>query len=52
MSFLHVAGPRVAGKNHADQTFVYRDRVTNFKLRFIPAARDRSMWRLLQLLPL
>jgi hypothetical protein len=39
-----VAGSRVAGKNHADQTFFHRDRITDFELRFVPAARDRSMW--------
>ena len=39
-----VTGTRVAGKNHADETFFYRDRIADFQLRFIPAARDPSMW--------
>ena len=43
-----VARPRVAGKNHADKTFD-RDRVTDFELRFVTAARDSSMWCLIQL---
>jgi hypothetical protein len=34
-----VTGPRVAGKNHADKTFD-RDGVTDFELRFVPAASD------------
>jgi len=44
-----VAGPRVAGKDHADQTFFKRDLGSDFELRFVPAARDRSMWCLLHL---
>ena len=44
-----VTGPRVAGKNHADKTFFHRDRVTDFELRFVPAACDSSMWCLFQL---
>jgi hypothetical protein len=43
-----VARPRVAGKNHAHQAFFYRDRFTDFELRFVPAARDSSMWCLFQ----
>jgi hypothetical protein len=39
-----ITGPRVAGKNHADQTFIYRDRSSDFEPRFFKAARDRSMW--------
>src|SRR5262249_8966071 len=30
----------VASKDHADQTLFYRHRVTDFELRFVPAARD------------
>jgi hypothetical protein len=45
----HVTGPRVAGKNHADKTFFNRNRVTDFELRFVPAACDGSMWCLLHL---
>ena len=41
-----VAGPRVASKTHADETFFCRVRVADFGLRFVPAARDRSMWSL------
>jgi hypothetical protein len=44
-----IAGPCVPGKNHAHQTFFYRDRFTDFELRFVPAARDSSMWCLLHL---
>jgi len=44
-----VTGPRVAGKNHADKTFFHRDLVTDFELRFVPAACDSSMWCLFQL---
>ena len=44
-----VPRPRVAGKNHAHQAFFYRDRFTDFELRFVPAARDSSMWCLFQL---
>ena len=47
--FPRVIGPRVAGKNHADKTLFQRDPVTNFELRFVPAACDRSMWGLLHL---
>jgi hypothetical protein len=36
-----VTGSRVAGKNHTDKIFFRRDRVTNFKLRFAPAAWDK-----------
>ena len=42
-----VTGQRVAGKNHADQTFFHRNRVTDFELRFVAAACDSSMWCLL-----
>ena len=44
-----VARPRVAGKNHAHQASFYRDRFTDFELRFVPAACDSSMWCLFQL---
>ena len=44
-----VARPRVLGKNHAHQALFYRDRFTDFELRFVPAARDSSMWCLFQL---
>ena len=44
-----VTGARVAGKNHADQIFVYRDRGSDFEPRFILGARDGSMWCLLHL---
>jgi hypothetical protein len=43
-----VARPRVAGKNHADKA-IDRDRVTDFELRFIPAASDSPIWYLFQL---
>src|SRR5215831_9676672 len=42
-----VPGPRVASKNHADQTYCHGDRVANFELRFVPAAHNRSMRYLL-----
>src|SRR5215831_18761650 len=39
-----VTRPRVAGKNQAGKTFFNRDRVTDFELRFVPAACDSLMW--------
>ena len=44
-----VTGPRIPGKNHADQTFFHPDLVTDFELRFVRAACDGSMWRFLHL---
>jgi len=44
-----VTGPRVASKNHTEKTFFYRHRTTDFELRFVPSARDSSMWCLFQL---
>jgi hypothetical protein len=44
-----VTGPRVASENHPDKAFFYLDRLTDFELRFVPSARDSSMWCFFQL---
>jgi hypothetical protein len=43
------AGHRTActGQDHPDKIFFKRDRGSDFELRFVPAARDSSMWWLL-----